>query len=151
VSNDFRDDWRDVEREGLWALPRVLLALLALFVGGFLIAVAATPLTIGFGWFHGEANLRSFTHVQQTYQLAYDDIGALRAMQANACVAKQAVDSATPDIKPQRESQLLAIENNYNRVAQEYDAYMSDHFRGKIYHPADLPMPAPDLDLTACP
>lgn len=125
-------------------------AVLALILAVFVILVVSTPLTIGFGWFSGEANLRSFSHVRDTYSFAYDHITTLRGLQQNTCIAKQAVQDATPDVKSQRETELIANEQTYNRVAQEYDSYMSDHFRGKLIHPADLPMPAPPLDLSTC-
>lgn len=146
----YRDDYRDGQREFFWTLPRVLLGIFAVIVSSFLLAVVTTPLTIGFGWFQGEANLRSFNHVRDTYQFAYDHVGTLKSLQSNVCIAKLAVDASTADVKSQRETQLIAIEQTYNRVEQEYDAYMDDHFRGKVIKPADLPYPAPTLDLSVC-
>lgn len=126
------------------------LAVLGAIVAVFLIVVVLTPLTIGFGWYTGEANLRSFSHVRATYQEAYDDVNSLNALAATICVSKQAVkdakDSGDQNSIDQRQSQLLAYEGNFNRVRGEYQSYMTDHFRGKLYHPKDLPLPYPTLN-----
>lgn len=149
--NSYRDDYRSAHKDTMWTMPRAILLGLAAVASVFLLLVLITPLTIGFGWISGEANLRSFGHVRQTYAYAYDHIAALQSLQQNACVANQAISEETdPAIKSQRRTQLIAVENTYNRTQREYDAYMSDHFRGKVIKPGDLPLPAPSLDLSSC-
>jgi len=129
---------------------RLVAAAVLVVVAVWLVVVAVTPLTLGFGWVSGETNLRSFSHVRQTYRQGFDDARALDNIARNACLAKQAVadarkrgDSTAVD---QRESQLLAQEQRYNAVKGEYDAYMQDHFRGKLIHPRGLPIPYPTLE-----
>lgn len=146
----YRDDFKSGEREFFWTLPRAMGATFLLIVAVFLLMVVTTPLTIGFGWFSGEANLRSFNHVRETYREAFDDVKAMEANASQACRFKQQVadakasgDTSTAN---QRESQLLAVENNYDRVKAEYEAYMSDHFRGGVIRPQQLPLPYPTLE-----
>lgn len=154
----YRDDYRQGQSEFLWTLPRVMFAVFVSVLAVFLLMVAFTPLTIGFGWFKGEANLRSFSKVQETYREAFDDVNAMEANVTQACriqrladEAKAAGDTVTYN---QRQSQVAAIENNYDRVKGEYESYMSDHFRGNIIRPQQLPLPYPSLAdslAAACP
>ena len=132
----YRDDYKSGAREFWWTLPRAAVALFALIVVGFLIAVAVTPLTIGFGWVSGEANLRSFPHVQETYKIAFDDA---RGMDANARQACRYKKEGLTD-------QYNAVADNYQRLQGEYDAYMEDHFRGGVIRPKKLPKPYPELE-----
>jgi hypothetical protein len=147
--NSWRDDYKQAQGDYFWTLPRALGALFVTIVAIFLLMVALTPLTIGFGWISGEAKLRSFEHVRDTYREAYDDVNSMEANARQACRAQQRVDDAKKtgnvNVVSQRESQLAAVENNYDRVKGEYDAYMTDHFRGGVIRPGDLPMPYPTL------
>jgi hypothetical protein len=126
-------------------LPRVLGLAFVVVLAGYLLAVAFTPLTLGFGWVSGEANLRSFGKASQNYAEAYSDARAMDANATQACRLKDAVAQAKSagdqNAVNQRESQLLAIENNYDRVRGEYDAYMQNHFQGGVIHPKRLPIP----------
>lgn len=145
----YRDDYRGASRDFWWTLPRAMLAVFAVVVAVFLLMVAVTPLTIGFGWFSGEAGLRSFEHARQTYAEAFDDTEAMAANARQACQfaasVKSARDAGDAATATQRETQLLAVENNYERVRAEYQAYMRDHFRGGVLRPKQLPLPAPSL------
>lgn len=138
----YRDEFKEGSRDFLWTLPRVLGLAFVGIVAVFLLAVALTPLTIAFGWYNGEANLRSFNHVKATYQEAYDDVNSMEANVRQACRIQPLVAA---DTTGQRQSQLLAVENNFDRIKGEYDAYMSDHFRGGVIRPRQLPMPYPTL------
>lgn len=120
-------------------------------IGAVVTGVVLLIGNIAWGWFSGEANLRSFNHVRDTYQVAYDDINALKTLQDQACQFQTAASSTNNDVvKQQRLTQLLATKGAYFRVQREYDAYMADHFRGKLIHPHDLLVPSPDLDLSNC-
>lgn len=142
----YRDEVSDHTGDFFWSVPRAIGLVLVVIVAVFFIMVVTTPLTIGFGWFRGEANLRSFNHVRATYQEAFDDANAMDANARQACRLKVMIGVETdPAVKTQRQSQLLAIENNYDRVKGEYDAYMRDHFRGGVIRPQQLPMPYPTL------
>ncbi len=145
----YREDYKQGQRDFLWTLPRVLGSVLVAIVAIYLLAVALTPLTIGFGWFKGEANLRSFSHVQDTYREAFDDVNAMEANVRQACSAKKLVADAKASgdtvTYNQRVTQATTYENNYNRVKGEYQAYMNDHFRGGVNHPSQLPLPYPEF------
>lgn len=145
----YRDDYRGGQRDFFWTLPRVLGAVFVTIVAVYLLMVALTPLTIGFGWVSGEAHLRSFNHVQDTYREAFDDVNAMEANVRQACRYQTAVkdakargDSVAFD---QLQAQLFAVENNYDRVKADYEAYMSDHFRGGVIRPQQLRLPYPSL------
>jgi hypothetical protein len=109
-----------------------------------LLLFVLTPLSIGLGWFKGEAGLRSFNHVKETYQQGYDDVEAMKANASQACRLRPLAATNT-----QRQTQLLAIENNYDRIKAEYEAYMHDHFRGGVIRPG-LPLPYPNINETSC-
>lgn len=139
-----RNEFKQDARSGLWlwALALLVIALI------YLLIVVATPLTIGLGWATGEANLHSFGSYRQTYALAFDDVKALDALttqtcrfQAQAAAATKAGDST---LASQRQTQADAVANRYDSLRGEYDAYMSDHFRGGVNHPS-LPLPYPTL------
>ncbi len=136
----YKDDWRGASGNTWWTLPRASFLAVGAIVAVYLILVVTTPLTIGFGWFRGEANLRSFQHVQQTYSVAFDDA---RAMDANA---RQACRYYQPSLPLNEQSdQYNAVADNYDRLQGEYDAYMQDHFRGGIIRPKQLPLPYPNI------
>lgn len=143
----YRDDYKNVARDAWWTLPRAIGAVFALIVAVFLLAVTLTPLTIAFGWFQGEAQLRSFGHVRDTYREAFDDVNSMDANARQACRLDVQIATETDSlVKTQRESQLIAIENNYDRIKGEYEAYMRDHFRGGVIRPRQLPMPYPAIE-----
>lgn len=124
-------------------------------IGGIIaLVVIAVVLTLGgvaWGWFSGEASLRSFNHVRTTYAEAYDDVGALKALRVSACNVKgEMAQESDPYARSQLRDQLNAFVNRYASIQNSYQAYMDDHFRGKLYHPKDLPLPYPDLDLSTC-
>lgn len=144
----YRDEYRGASRDFFWTLPRVLLAAFVAVAAVFLLMVVLTPLTIGFGWVSGEANLRSFASFKATYAEAFDDVKALDALTTQSCrfhaqvlAAQKAGDTTTAT---QRSSQELAVSNRYDSLKGQYDAYMSDHFRGGVNHPG-LSLPYPTL------
>lgn len=146
----YRDDYRDGQREFFWTLPRAFMATLTVAVAVFLLLVLITPLTIGFGWIKGEANLRSFGATRTTYAEAYDDTAALEATVQSICVARKGVADAKAlgddFATQQRETQLIVYETSFNSQRGRYDAYMDDHFRGGVNRPKNLPLPYPTLD-----
>jgi hypothetical protein len=96
-------------------------------------------------WFGTFGQVVSPTNVKEQYRKAYDDINALDAIAQNICTAAAARDKEIQgtDAYTQRESQVLAQEQNYQKISNAYDAYTSDVFRGKVVRPRDLPQPAP--------
>lgn len=107
------------------------------------------------GWF-GEAQRQvSPANVKAQFAFVYDDLNSLKASARQVCTAEQAVQLETdPQARIQRETQLLTIENNYNRIAGEYDAHLADTFRSKYIRPHDVPSSSPsiaDMKLEVCP
>lgn len=102
----------------------------------FVLAVVMIPLSLAFGWFSGEANIYSFSHVRQEYQFGYDYDRSMVATAQNVCAAKSTgADSQT----------ILAYTTTYNNNEATYDARMADTFRAKRVKPGDLPLVAPTL------
>lgn len=148
--SQYRDEYRRGQSDLFWTLPRAIGAAFVAILAIFLLLVVLTPLTIGFGWFSGEANLRSFTHVRDTYREAFDDVNSMDANARQSCNfqklvadAKASGDNVTYN---QRQTQLISVENNYTRIKGEYEAYMNDHFRGGVIRPSQLPLPYPTIE-----
>lgn len=98
------------------------------------------------GWFSEAQRQVSPTNVKAQFAFVYDDLNSLKAEARQICTAQTAVNTATdPTVKSQRESQLLTEENNYNRIAGQYDAHLEDTFRAKYIRPHDVPSRAPRL------
>jgi hypothetical protein len=149
--SSYRDDFREGSRETLWSLPRVLGLAFVVILAVYLLMVVVTPLTIGFGWYRGEANLRGFGATKATYAEAYDDVNALTADAQNICTAKQALafakESRDQNVIDQRSTQLFVYTTAFNALRGRYDAYMEDHFRGGVNRPKSLPLPYPTLSV----
>lgn len=136
----YKDDYREGRGIAFWAAPRVFIGIIAVVLFVFLLTVAITPLTLGFQWAGAVAQVVSPGNVRAQYALAYDDYNALQKLKDTICIQVAAVKSETdPNAKTQRESQLLAYEAQYNRVAGEYEARYQDAFRAKHVGPGDLP------------
>lgn len=112
----------------------------------WIVAVLVLLGIVGFivSWIGAAAEVVSPDNVRQQYALAYQDYNALQATAQNACVIRDAVKNATSDDeKTQRESQLLAVQTNYNNIASQYEARMQNIFQAKKVKPTDLPFQAP--------
>lgn len=113
-----------------------------LALGMVLIVLAAWV----FGWFGKGLEKTSANHVEAQWTTAYSNYSSLKAIAANACSAKKLADGEVdPAIKAQRQSQFAAQEQNYNRVAGQYESAMANAFEAKLIKPADLPRTAPTI------
>lgn len=124
---------------------------IALGIGIFVILVMAA--SIAGGWFDTGARIVSAGHVEDQWRTAYDRYNALRATAAQACDMERIVAESTGEAQTQRQSQLLALRQNYVRIAGQYDAALADPFRARLVRPRDLPANAPTLSqmqATAC-
>lgn len=151
------DEWRNIQREASqynfpWGLTfRVL---------GIVVALVVVFGAIGFlfGWFEAARDVVGPKNVRAQWQFAYDTIEDLDAIAVNVCNAEKALQQSTAagaetNVIEQRRSHLLAFENNYARVANDYDGQVRDAFRGGLVKPPDVPERAPSLQakkLTAC-
>lgn len=118
----------------LWAVG--IIAVLSVVIGG---------LGFVFGWFGAATAIVSPENVKAQFQAAYDDINALNAVGANICIAKKQRDlyPVGTDGYNTGESNVVAQEQNYQRISNHYNAYVSDPFRAKLVRPRDLPAVAP--------
>jgi hypothetical protein len=96
-------------------------------------------------WFGAFGQVISPANVRAQFQAAYDDQNSLNAIAQNICTAAVARDKEiqSTDAYTQRESQVIAQEQNFQRIQNHYNAYIHDPFRAKIVRPRDLPDPAP--------
>lgn len=131
-----------------WFGRQTPLGLFLKFVA-LLIALSIFFGVIGFfsGWFSEGKRIISPDNVKEQYAQIYQDYESLQATAGNVCGLEDALESATSDeVREQRQSQLLASEQNYRRIAAEYDARWSNVFEAKVVGPRDTPTEAPDLE-----
>jgi hypothetical protein len=99
------------------------------------------------GWYRADTDVVSPQNVKAQYQDAYTNFEALKATAGDVCSALAAIDAETdPDARSQRVSEELAYEQNYRRIAADYDAAYDNVFQAEHVGPADLPHTAPGLD-----
>jgi hypothetical protein len=123
-------------------------------IGGFL-ALALILGVFGFamGWFRTGVKVISPANVTAQYRLAFQDYNGLQATASNACVMRDSLATLSGDAFNQRQSELLAVIANYNRVKAEYEARMQNIFEANKVKPAQLPFEAPsesDMELQVC-
>jgi hypothetical protein len=113
------------------------------------LAMSVCTGVVGFagGWWDTGVKVVSPENVKAQFQFAYDDIKAMNAVASNVCSAIKSRDGYTKGSEPyiQRDSQVQAYEQNYQRIAAEYNAHMADMFRAKYVKPSDVPSTAPTL------
>lgn len=117
------------------------------FIFAIILAIVAIAIFgTSLGWFGAATQTVSAAHVREQWADAYTKHEALTAIAANVCGAEKLVNTATSDSeRSQRQTQLVAQEQNYARVAAEYNAAMADGFRSKYVKPGDLPSRASTL------
>lgn len=98
------------------------------------------------GWLSMPFQTTSVENVKKQWGFAYSYNESLKAIAQQVVNTQKLVDSTTDkNVKAQRESQLLAYENNYSRVKAEYDAKLKNAFEAKWIKPSDVPDSAPTL------
>lgn len=98
------------------------------------------------GWITMPFQTTSVQNVKQQWAFAYQYDESLKAIAQQVVNTQKLVDSSTGDTKTQRETQLLAYQNNYARVKAEYDAKLKNAFEAKWVKPSDVPDIAPTLE-----
>lgn len=115
-----------------------------------LVGIALLLAAWGLGWVAVPGQVAGAGNVRVQYAEAYKANESLKAISANVCSARALVAASTSDSeRTQRQTQAIAQEQNYQRVAAQYNARMADAFQAKYVAPADLPKTAPELP--ACP
>lgn len=116
-------------------LAIALIVIVVLSVAGFALGWITLPIEKG-----------SASNVQEQFRVGYETYESLQATAQSVCTAEKAYNAETdPNLKSQRQSQMLAYETNYNRLSADYDAWSRNIFEGGIVRPADLPARAPKL------
>lgn len=117
----------------------ILYFLAALAVGGLLVFII--------GWMFTPLDIFSRGNVQEQWRFAYDMEEDLKSAARQVCNARVALENANTDWeKQQRQSQLTGLENNYARIASDYNAQMRDKFRAGLVKPSDVRRRAPSLN-----
>ena len=98
-----------------------------------------------FDWAVTPVQVTSVENVRKQWAFAYNGEASLKAAAQNVCIARKAMVGAQGEVLTQRQSQELALEQNYNRIASDYDGQMRDAFQAKLVAPNDVPKTAPDL------
>ena len=135
---DYNGDYLLNQRPGRFGLKLVgigIVVVLVLCGAGFLVR-----------WLMVPAKVFSPENVQAQWQFAYDYTESMNGIARQWCTASAAEQAATvSEEKLQRSSQRIAIEQNYARVAAEYDGRVRDAFRAGLVKPPDVPDRAPVL------
>ena len=116
-------------------------------VGGFIALVAAILIvTVIVGWMSTGAGLISADNVAKQWAFAYQYEESLKSEALQICNAEKALAASTNVAEQtQRRSQVLAMKNNYHRIAQEFDARLRNAFEAKLVAPPDVVREAPSL------
>ena len=121
---------------------------LAIIIPLGLVAIAMLLLVTSFvaGWCAVPFKVFSADNVQEQWEFAYTYDESLSAIARQACSVKKLEAEATGSEATQRRTQLLAIEQNYARVASEYNARLRNAFKAKLVRPPDVPEVAPSYN-----
>lgn len=107
-------------------------------------------LVVGFialDWFFTGAGKVSPENVQKQWAFAYEYDESLQAVARQVCSAEKASTAATdPSEATQRRSQVMAYEQNYQRLQGDYNQKLRNAFEAKYVRPSDVPDRAPELD-----
>ncbi len=122
-----------------WLLWSIVILVVVSVVGG--------ALAWGLGWISVPGQVLSPQNVQEQWRFAYAFDESLQAIAQQVCATEKALAGATNENEQtQRRSQLLAYEQNYARVAAEYDARLRNAFQAGLVAPSDVPRRAPTLN-----
>src|SRR5688572_29325957 len=116
-------------------------------MGGFIALVAAISMVMLLvGWMSAGVDLISPDNVAKQWAFAYQYEESLKSEALQICNAEKALAAATNVTEQtQRRSQVLAMQNNYHRIAQEFDARLRNAFEAKLVAPPDVVRVAPSL------
>jgi len=108
-----------------------------LFLVGVIILVGV--ISWGMGWLAVPGQVVSPQNVRVQWAWAYDTEESLGAAAIQYCAAVAALDaSGTEFAREQRQTQVTFMEQNYARIAAEYNGRMRDAFRAGLVAPPDV-------------
>lgn len=118
--NEYRKDFREVQSEAYWSLPRIalflFLAVAVLGAGGWIAGLLSQP---------GRVVSKTFDadNILYNYEWFYDAYGNLRARTAQAQQFKKLLAEETDPIeKPRLRMELAAIQQSCRDLARRYNA-----------------------------
>jgi len=101
------------------------------------------------GWISVPGRIVSPENVEEQWRFAYQYSESLESQALQVCAAEEVLAASTTDNeRAQRRSHLLAMEQNYFRIQQEYDARLRNAFEAGLVAPPDVPRRAPSLEDT---
>ncbi len=111
-----------------------------------LILAGVLALSWALGWIAVPLGVTSAGNVREQWRFAYEYNSSLRASATQVCTARRAIaTSASAEERTQRNSQAIATEQNYARIAAAYDARLENAFEARLVRPGDVPAHAPTL------
>lgn len=114
---------------------------------GLVAVVGAAVLIFALSWVLFLSNIFFPANVSRQFDLLYSNYASFQAAAQNVCAARSAASAApSGNVHDQRITQQLTIENNYNRIAADYNQAVANIFKAKLILPSDLPRTAPTLD-----
>ncbi len=141
------DDFRDVRPDGRTTGFTLRWVLWAFFIVIVIGGIGAAVRFAG-GWASQPAQIFSAENVREQWRFAYEYDESLRSAARQVCTAEEAVQNAVDDdTRTQRETQRIALTNNYNRIAAEYNGRLRNAFEAGWVRPRDVPERAPELQV----
>jgi len=135
--------WNDLpERASGWTIKKTLWTTAGVLLAA---AIIIPILGLGFGWFNSTLQVVSPQNVREQYSTAYGDWEGMKGTANNVCAFRTVVAEAPADVRDQRITALIAYQQNYTRLAADYDAAYDNAFRAKHVGPTDIPNKAPSL------
>lgn len=128
----------DENEEPRWGMISLVIIVI-IFFGGWISWAA--------GWLDAPRKITSVENVEKQWAFAYQFDESLQATARQVCTAEKAIEQATSEnTKTQRQTQAIAIEQNYARIEAQYNAKLRNAFEAKWVKPSDVPQTAPTLE-----
>jgi len=111
-----------------------------------LVFVGLLTICVGLGWVALPFSKVSVDNVEKQWAFAYQYDESLQATARNVCSADKALSQAQgSDEQTQRRTEVMAYEQNYQRLQAEYNQKLRNAFETKYVRPNDVPNRAPEL------
>ena len=111
-----------------------------------LVFVVLLTICVGAGWMALPFQQASVDNVQKQWAFVYQYDESLQTTARNVCSGEKALSGAQgEDERSQRRTQVMAYEQNYQRLQAEYNSKLRNAFESKYVRPNDVPNRAPEL------
>jgi hypothetical protein len=115
--------------------------IIALMLIGTGLGLAGNALGWFSAWVQQPAKIYSVENVRAQWAFAYTYEESLRTAARNVCSVRQLIDTnpnLTENEASQRRTQLMTLEQNYNRIQAAYDAKLRNAFEARLVKPTDV-------------